>query len=165
MKNQKNDGNTALSEQIFKEYKSRIYGYIISKGIPFSDRDDVFNEIMLKAVSYEARYDGNKSSLSTWVYMICRSVVANYFKAKRTTFPLNEAIPSDFKVEDGLELEEQLDKLAKQLNRLPERERKIIVLRFYKDMEYGEIAGTMGISEANARKIYSRALNKLRTWM
>ncbi|MCL2084296.1 MAG: sigma-70 family RNA polymerase sigma factor [Oscillospiraceae bacterium] len=163
--NKKNDGCAALSEQIFSAYRSRIYGYIHSKGVPFSDRDDIFSEIISKALVYEARYDSEKCSLSTWIYMICRSVVVNYFKKQRPEQPLDEALPSDFKLEYGIEYEAQLQELAQSLSRLPERERKIIVLRFYRDMEYGGIAKAMNLTETNVRKICARAIGKLKESM
>ena len=133
--------------------------------MPASDRDDIFSEIILKALAYEACYDSEKCSVSTWVYMICRSVVVNYFKRQRPEQPLNEALPSGFDLEDSMEYEAQLSELARQLERLPERERKIIVLRFYGDMKYSEAARVMTLTEANVRKICARAIGKLKERM
>lgn len=154
-----------LSEQIFLDYKPKIYGYINSKGVPFSDRDDLFGEIILKGTAYADAYDSGKCALSTWVYMLCRSVVCNYFKKRRPQLSLPEETPSDFDLAQGVELAEELGELARQLALLPDRERSILVLRFYREMSYAEIAGFMQLTEVNVRKIYSRALKKLRERM
>ena len=154
--------STAISEQIFTEYKQRIYGYITGKGVPLSDRDDVFSEILLKAVKQEHRYDSKRASVSTWVYVITRSAVADYFRKRKETEPLSDIMVGESDVDSNIEYEEEIEKLTKQLERLPERERQIVVLRIYKDMDYNEIAGVMNLTEVNARVIYSRAIKKLK---
>jgi RNA polymerase sigma-70 factor (sigma-E family) len=45
---------------------------------------------------------------------------------------------------------------------LPPRQRAAVVLRFYEDLGYPEIAGVLGISEATARAHIHRALKALR---
>ncbi len=154
-----------LTEQIFIEYKPRIYGYLHNKNIPFSDVDDVFADIMLKATTYIGSYDSCKASLSTWVYTVCRSVVINYWRKKKPEIPLTEELSSGFDLERTIEVGEELRELARHLTRLPDRERKIIILRFYKDMGYCEISQAMGLSEGNVRVLYSRACKRLREWM
>jgi len=151
-----------LSTQIFLQYRSRIYSYINSKCVSPSDRDDVFGEIILKISAYAERYDSDRASLSTWVYMICRSVVTNYFNKRRPECGLDENLESGFDLEYSVEIKDELRALAARLDTLPDRDRKVIVLRLYKDMEYSEIAGAMRLSEGNVRVIYSRALKKLR---
>ena len=47
------------------------------------------------------------------------------------------------------------------LARLPEGEREILVLRFFEDLDYPEIAARTGVSEAAARKRVSRGLRTL----
>ena len=153
---------SAVTEQIFGEYRARIFGYITSKNVSPSDREDVFSEILLKAQRQAGRYDSAKASVSTWVYTIARSVVADYYKKHKMVYPLSEALASPEGVEDGIEYEEELRELARQLMKLTEKERRVIVLRLYKGMSYKEIARALGISESNAGTIYSRAIGKLR---
>ena len=45
---------------------------------------------------------------------------------------------------------------------LPPRQRAAVVLRFYEDLEYGEIAAILGCTEATARSHVHRALGALR---
>ena len=69
--------------QVFTEYKARIFGYISRKNVPLSDREDVFGEILLKTARQAGRYDSARASVSTWVFNITRSVVADYWKKHR----------------------------------------------------------------------------------
>jgi RNA polymerase sigma-70 factor (sigma-E family) len=45
---------------------------------------------------------------------------------------------------------------------LPERQRAAVVLRFYEDLDYPEIAATLGCAEATVRSAVHRALAALR---
>ena len=157
--------NTSVSEQIYIKYKQKIYGYMSSKGVQVSDRDDVFSEILLKAVKQEHRYDSNKSSVSTWVYVITRSAVYDYFRKFTDTDELSATLVGDTGIDTSIEYEEQLEELSKQLARLPERERQVIILRLYKDMDYNEIAKATNLTVVNARVLYSRAIKKLKARM
>ena len=46
---------------------------------------------------------------------------------------------------------------------LPPRQRAAVVLRFYEDLDYPEVAAVLGIAEATARSHVHRALAVLRT--
>ena len=46
---------------------------------------------------------------------------------------------------------------------LPPQQRAAVVLRFYEDLDYPEIAGVLGCSETTARSHIHRALRRLHT--
>ncbi len=52
--------------------------------------------------------------------------------------------------------------LERLMQELTERERKILLLRFYRDKTQSEIAGMMGVSQVQISRIISRSLEKLR---
>lgn len=52
--------------------------------------------------------------------------------------------------------------LKDMLSRLSEREQKIILYRFYRDMTQGEIAEKMGVSQVQISRLETRILEKLR---
>jgi RNA polymerase sigma-B factor len=53
--------------------------------------------------------------------------------------------------------------LAPEMARLPERERKILFLRFYKGLTQSEIATRLGISQMHVSRLLNRTLARLRT--
>lgn len=52
--------------------------------------------------------------------------------------------------------------LKDMLSRLSERERKIIIYRFYRDMTQGEIAEKMGVSQVQISRLETKILDKLK---
>lgn len=52
--------------------------------------------------------------------------------------------------------------LRDMLSQLPERERKIVILRYFKDMTQSEIAEQMGVSQVQISRLENRIIEKLR---
>jgi len=60
--------------------------------------------------------------------------------------------------------DEQLLKLKRSLNNLSQRQYEALMLRFYGDFSYDEIASMMEVNEQSARNLVQRALEQLRNF-
>jgi RNA polymerase sigma-B factor len=67
--------------------------------------------------------------------------------------------------EDDIEVEHAIDMeaVATHWDELPERERRIIVMRFYGNLTQAEIGASLGISQMHVSRLLSRALGHLRS--
>lgn len=64
--------------------------------------------------------------------------------------------------DEGQELVELRESLRPLLNRLPAREKRILVLRFFKDRTQSQIATELGISQMHVSRLLARTLASLR---
>lgn len=64
--------------------------------------------------------------------------------------------------DDDYEMVEEWAQFEPHLRALPERERRIIVLRFFKDWTQSEIADELGISQMHVSRLLSQTLRSLR---
>jgi RNA polymerase sigma-B factor len=64
--------------------------------------------------------------------------------------------------DEQLENLEYRASLAPEMEKLPEREQKIIYLRFFKGLTQSEIAERLGISQMHVSRLLSRTLARLR---
>jgi len=101
------------------------------------------------------------SSLRPWFLGIvanrCRAVKRNkWWSVSRSEPPEAEAPATD--------LASSID-LRRALRRIGHDERLVLVLRYYLDMPYEEIASTLGISPKAARSRVERAIHRLRPIM
>jgi RNA polymerase sigma-B factor len=64
--------------------------------------------------------------------------------------------------DEHLENLEYRASLAPEMAKLPERERRILYLRFFKGMTQSEIADRLGISQMHVSRLLNRTLTKLR---
>ena len=76
--------------------------------------------------------------------------------------PLNED-PGYIEPAEEENLDELLEQLHTELQRLPEIQRDILILHYYFDMGHKEIAGRLGLSYDNTRKQCSLGIGTLRS--
>ena len=55
------------------------------------------------------------------------------------------------------------DTLQRAIDRLPQRMRAAVVLRYFEDMTEAEVADVLGVSQGTVKSTVSRAVAKLRT--
>ena len=154
-------------EKLYQNYRDKVEGYIYSHVQNEQDRQDLAQQVFLKATAALHSYDPARGAIGTWLYAITRNVVTDYYRTKsREPIPLDpdEAAIPDEAVARIL-TQEMLNALAGALEQLPERERNIVVWRFYHGISPQEIAEKTGISYANVRFLQHSALNKLRDWL
>lgn len=68
------------------------------------------------------------------------------------------------KLADDTSQDDMIDKilLKDSILNLPERERKIIILRYYKDKTQSEIASIMGVSQVQISRLETKIINKIK---
>jgi RNA polymerase sigma-B factor len=76
--------------------------------------------------------------------------------------PLADALPDH---DQRLVMAPEWSDLSLVLDDLPERERRILFLRFFKDLSQAEIAQIMGISQMHVSRLLARSIEDLRLWI
>lgn len=150
-------------EELYNAYREKVERYICSHVRNEHDRADIVQQVFLNAISALESYDPERAAVSTWLYAITRNAVIDYYRSLEKT-PLS-ADDDELRLlsqDDRPLSEETLEALADALEQLPERERKIIVFRFYRGYSAKETAEKVGISYANVRFLQYAALKKLR---
>ena len=163
---------SAAFEQIYLDFKERMRGYIQSRINHPQDAEDLLSCVFLKIHESLSTYDSGKASLSTWVYALTHNTVNDYFRRQYRSREVDSAedvlvdcAEEDQPILDKIILEEQLESLGAALERLPEREREIILLRFYYQYTSQQIAATMELSHGNVRYLQHIAMGKLKKMM
>jgi RNA polymerase sigma-70 factor, ECF subfamily len=96
--------------------------------------------------------------LRAWLYRITLNVVRN--RVRRAREVTVGDLPLDARADAGIE--DRLDVLAA-LERLPERQRTAVTLRYLQDLPYAEISATTGWPQNTARTLVRRGLEQLRS--
>lgn len=126
--------------------------------------NDLFQEITIQLWKAYPKFRGD-SKFSTWMYRVAlNTAITLYRKSKRSIQTQDfEAISFKMTAEEYDDTTEQQLKLmynaVKTLNDID----KALVFLYLENKNYREIAGTLGISEVNARVKMNRIKEKLRT--
>lgn len=161
-------------EKIYLDYSEKVTRYVRSKLFNQQKVDDLVHQVFMKIFSKLDMYDKNKASLSTWIYIITSNTVTDYCrKHKRVNFSLfdpdeggktHDALIED-DTYDQIFTNVTLEVLADALKQLDERQRELIVLRYYKSEKLKTIANMMKMSYSNAKIVHKQALEKLQNLM
>lgn len=156
-------GSSEAFEELYRRYSGKIYGYLQKKLGPGAATDDLFQETLLRLHKYRYRYDASRPLLP-WLFTISHNALVDYLRKAETVRKLAvEAVALG--QSSTLTQEPELSALSQGYNLLAEREQEVLRLRYGQDLGYDEISLRLSISSANARKIASRAVKKLRDFL
>lgn len=152
-------------EDFYSHNYSRVLRYVHGKIGNGMDAEDLTSEIFLYCYSHYQDYDSEKGSITTWLYLVVNSRIKNYYRDQVTfaDFDSVSQIMQDQNIDldEGIYLEQLHSALLKAIDQLPERQQKIIMMRFFQNYSSDEIARNLHITPGNVRVLLSRALNKL----
>lgn len=153
---------TEEREALYTAYSEKVRGYVFGKVANRHDAEDLVSDVFLKAYEKYPTFDADRASVSTWLYTITRNTVIDYFRTHRPGVELPEDLPDAAGIDDSLLQRESLQALGEALNRLDERLRALIVLRYGKGLSLKDTAARLGVSYAYVKILHSNALKTLR---
>lgn len=158
------------AETLFRSYGARVLAYARHHLDNPQDAEDATARVFLKVSEKWESYDPSRSAASTWLYAITqnevRGVLRRRARAREADFQDWDSLPDQTAApEETLLTEERVEELTVALEKLPQRERDILLLRFYSGLPSKEVASRMGLSDANVRYLQSKALGKLRVFL
>ncbi len=133
-------------DQLYIEYKPIVMSYISARVYCNEDAEDLCADVFVKFFGLLESYDEKRASVSTLLYKITHDAVIDYYRCKREQDELSEdhaVLPSS---EDIIMDRERADELIKALSKLPQQQRDILILRFYRGWTLVRIAEEMGLS-------------------
>ena len=149
-------------EKIYQAYYGKVYGYIFAKINHPQDAEDIAADVFVKVFAKLDTFDETKASLSTWIYTITRNTLTDHFRTRKVFSEMPEEVPDEAVVEEEVCNAETLGALADALETLDQRERDIIILRYYSGKTLKEIAEKYGISYAYVKILQNKAMTKLK---
>lgn len=159
-------GNDKAFNLLVLRYQEKIY-WVVRRLLPDHDEaDDVVQDIFVKVYRSLNTFKGD-SSFYTWLYRIAMNLSLNEIRRKKTrrTFSLDENV-AQHESKDPLPLEmmerEERTKLIKEaIERLPEKQKKVFVLRYYEELPYEEISKILKTSVGGLKANYFHAVRKI----
>ena len=150
---------------IYAQYRDKVFGFVRSKIYNQTEVEDIVQTVFLKVYSNLDKYDETKASLSTWIYTITRNTVYDYLKAKRDrpVFELldNTEAAAEEAPDEELLSNETLEELACALEKLPQDQRDVVILLYYKELDRKTVAEMFGITYGQLRYLHDKAIKRL----
>ncbi|MDI9544443.1 MAG: sigma-70 family RNA polymerase sigma factor [Bacteroidota bacterium] len=152
------NGDNQAFDILLNRHKNRVYTYIL---LIVRNRDlaeDVFQETFMKAIVTikQGRYvDSGK--FYAWVTRIAHNLIIDIFRKERNENTIsndefedvdlfNNPKFSDENVEDRLVKKQVMKDVSSLVRMLPDSQKEVVVLRYYKNLSFKDIADQTGVS-------------------
>ena len=143
---------------MYAQNADRVYRLLLRMTGNADDAFELSQDTFVRVFGMLDKFDG-RSRLGTWVYQIALNEGRQFLRRKRLGELKLAEIDAPTEAPASQSTDSRLD-VAEALGRLPEEERVLLVLRYFEDLSYSEIAeltgrpvGTVGSGLHRARKL------------
>jgi len=168
MLSQVRTGDTEAWGELYRQYAPAIFRFCRRLLPAREDAEDATTEIFVKVRQKIGTYDSSRP-FTAWLYKVASNHCWDMLRRRRIrqdletgdleTLPLEHPDPSQL---ERLQKEHTGKEVRAGLARLPDRARMALVLRYFAEMSYGEIADTLGVRRAFVGVLLLRARHQLR---
>ena len=160
------NGDAECFSQVVDMYASRCYGYLYRLTGDKDVSDDLLSELFVKLAEKIGTYKGG--SFEGWLFRIASNVFHDYLRGKHRRKRLLDArqreLGSEVVAPRRAETE-RVDKLQIAIGRLDAETRELIMLRFYSQLSFKELAKMRSEPIGTTLSRVHRGLKKLRELM
>ena len=166
-------GRRTAYEELVRRWGGRVVACCHARARRPDAADDLAQETLLRGFQHLARLE-DPDKFGAWLRGIAERVCLDWLKAKARTQVSLDGLRE--RASDGLafepvdagdqraELEDETERLMRQVHLLPEELRETLLLYYYEDVTYQELATLLQVSAAtvNARLTKARAILRQR---
>jgi len=168
------EGDTTALEVLFKRHRRWVYHhmYRMVKNAPAAE--DLTQEVFLRVYQARNHYQAT-AKFTTWLFQIAANLALNWIRdhrRDRMSAPLEDAMLSpvarrslreNLTPERILLRQERFGLVREAISQLPARQRAVVVMHKFSEMDYNQIAEALGCSVSAVKSLVSRAFVALRT--
>lgn len=160
------EANTVPFDTFFQDNYNRTVQYVYNKIGNMQDAEDLAGDVFEYCFKRYDSYDPGKGSLTTWLYLIVNCRIKNHYRDTKSFVDLESLIgvltdDNAADMDKTIYLEQLQAVLAKALAGLPERQRRIVIMRYFEDRTSADIGKALGLNAGHVRVLLSRALKAL----
>lgn len=162
--NEWQSGNATAFQVLFQQYKNLVFksAYLITGSR--EEAEDILQEVFVAVWEFRHTYNPDKGKLTTWLHKITVNKCLESKRRKRVHFvPLEGIDTTETRFTDEILVSKQeYERLIEAMNSLDTKHRAVLVLRYFSDLSYEEIAQTVGIPLGTVKSRIYHGLKLLR---
>ena len=151
------EGNNSAFDILINRHKSNVYSYIYFIVRDREMAEDIFQETFIKAIVTikQGRYTEN-GKFRAWINRIAHNLIIDNYRQEKNEQTIsndecevdlfNNSKLSDGTIEDTIIKDQILADVKKLINYLPDNQKEVLLLRYYQDLSFKEIAEITGVS-------------------
>ena len=151
------NGNDNAFDELLQRHQSYVYSYILFLVKEEDVADDIFQETFTRAImAIRSHKYQTTGKFSAWLIRIAHNLIIDSSRETEsgkliiqenfTPNILNDIRLSEGAIETNIIEQQKSDQIRMMLDYLPAVQREVIILRFYEDLSFKEIAEKTGVS-------------------
>ena len=171
------NGDIEAMSILVETYKDELYNLCFRLTFNKHDAEDLFQQTWIKATKNATKF--KDTAFRAWLFKICvNQHKDNYRQLMRRKKFLKEDFKTTYAKDyvlvvsnQGESVEQEVEKkhiqalLISNIDKLPEKQKIPVVLHYYQQMKYSEIANTLDIPEGTVKSRINAAKKKLKSVM
>lgn len=151
-------GRMVRLEEAVAAWSGALFRFAVLRGAPCSDAEDIVQDAFLKFASAPGPIRHTKAYLYRCVANACNDLL----RRRRPSEPLSPtlAVP-----EEEQAAEDEVQRLATLLNRIPEEQAEVIRLHTFASMRFTEIAQTLELPVTTVKSRFHYGIERLKKLM
>lgn len=141
----------------------RVYAYVLRRVHNRVDAQDLTAHVFQQALANLGKFSWRGAPFATWLYRIASNAIADQARKKSREIIDNNPTATTNPGTTDLEQTEIQARVFKAVAKLPEDQRRVIMLRFADEKSVREIANELGRSEGAVKQLQFRGLETLRS--
>jgi RNA polymerase sigma-70 factor (ECF subfamily) len=160
-------GDTSAFEALYNQYKLLVFKTAFLITGQKEEAEDILQEVFVSVWKSRDTYNPLKGKLTTWLHAITVNHCSTRQRKKQPTLSLDESMPlSEMNSQDDPEQtamnRQEYEAVINTLNKLDAKHRIVLVLRYFNELSYEEIARVAGIPLGTVKSRINHALKYLR---
>lgn len=157
-------GNAVCYETLFDRYRRQLYAATLSKCGDEQDAGDIVQETYVKAYFNLPRYNP-AYTFGQWVYTIARNTFIDFVRRRQDDLSIDERFSAPASSaptpEESVINLQQRTQIEHYLDRLTPRYRQLILMRFFEEYSYEEIAAKLALPLGTVKTQIHRAREQM----
>ncbi len=150
---------------LFERYHVKLFNFFLRLTSNRETSEDLTQSVFHRILQFRHTYKENYP-FRAWMYRMARNLHADHYRKHNRSMETFEesrhAVNSEGPAVDELEKKESKQRLLEALNRLPMKQKELLVLSRFEGLKYDEIAQIKGISVGAIKVRVHRAIARLR---
>lgn len=156
-------GNRQAYGEIYRYFLPKIYRFVYFQVYEKDEASDLTQETFLKAWKALPDFHTDAGTFQSFLFRVAKNLTIDYFRKKKEVILNNlPEIESTDNTEELIDRDLNTKMISNVLVNLQQEEKQIIILRYFEDLPFAEIADITGIHEGNLRVKTHRILDKLK---
>jgi len=165
-------GDMKAFETLFLEFKGLVFKNAVFMAGNKAEAEDILQEVFINVWRSRQDFDPEKGKFVTWLYKITlNQCISNHRKKRPDSLSLDEELlnfPDSIKtdlIEENLINKMEYEKLMEELTQMDNKHKQVLILRYFNDLSYSEIAEILEIPLGTVKSRIFIAVRLLRERM